>query len=213
LRLAQWRKKPLEAGVLLTSVGRITEQKVLLLRQCMADGRSALEALLDTLGAKDRLLMLGSGDRALEDFFMELASRRDNFLFLNGYAESLPDSIYAAGDLFLMPSSFEPCGISQMLAMRAGQPCLVHGVGGLLDTVHDDMTGFVFTGSDLNEQVSALQRRLQQILTLRSKQPARWRKICKLAEEQRFLWQDAAQDYLSLLYEHADDRHAMLQPW
>ena len=204
LRLAQWEKQPRKTGALLTSVGRITAQKVLLLQHRLADGRSGLEALLDSLGKQDRLLMLGSGDGALEEFLIDVASRHENFLFLNGYAESLPDAIYAAGDLFLMPSSFEPCGISQMLAMRAGQPCLVHGVGGLLDTVRDDQTGFVFTGRDLNDQVIALLSRLTQALRLRREQPTQWEELRSVAADQRFLWRDAASDYQRLLYEYAD---------
>jgi len=54
----------------------------------------------------------------------------------------------------MMPSSFEPCGISQMLAMRDGQPCLVHGVGGLKDTVKDGLDGFVFKGNTVEDQVT-----------------------------------------------------------
>ena len=71
---------------------------------------------------------------------------------LRGYSDALARALYAAGDLFLMPSSFEPCGIGQMLAMRDGQPCLVHHVGGLRDTVLDDETGFAFSGDGLTAQ-------------------------------------------------------------
>ena len=53
-----------------------------------------------------------------------------------------------------MPSSFEPGGISQMLAMRAGQLCVVHGVGGLKDTVTDNVNGFVFDGLTSRAQAS-----------------------------------------------------------
>lgn len=52
-----------------------------------------------------------------------------NFLFLQGFSEELADCLYRGGDLFLMPSSFEPCGISQMQAMRGATPCIVHHVG------------------------------------------------------------------------------------
>lgn len=74
--------------------------------------------------------MLGNGDRELEVFLTKVAAVKHNFIFLKGYFETLANSIYESGALFLMPSSFEPCGISQMLAMRAGQPYLAHGVGG-----------------------------------------------------------------------------------
>ena len=130
----------------LTSVGRVTDQKVRILRQEMENGQSALEQLLDILGDDGIFLMLGNGDKDLEVFLTKVAARKQNFIFLKGYSESLANSIYGSGDLFLMPSSFEPCGISQMLAMRVGQPCLVHRVGGLADTVKNNRNGFVFTG-------------------------------------------------------------------
>ncbi|WP_352244219.1 glycosyltransferase, partial [Psychrobacter sp. GW208-MNA-CIBAN-0184] len=77
-----------------------------------------------------RLIILGSGDKELESIFTKAMARNSNLLFLKGYGQGVGDLMYQLGDLFLMPSSFEPCGISQMLAMRAGQPCLVHSVGG-----------------------------------------------------------------------------------
>ncbi|MFP3534593.1 starch synthase, partial [Burkholderia sp. SIMBA_042] len=73
-----------------------------------------------------RLIVLGSGDKKLEQLFTTAMARNSNLLFLKGYGQGVGDLMYQLGDLFLMPSSFEPCGISQMLAMRAGQPCLVH---------------------------------------------------------------------------------------
>ena len=54
-----------------------------------------------------------------------------------------------------MPSSYEPCGISQMLAMRRGQPCVAHAIGGLRDTIRDGETGFLFDGSMPDVQADA----------------------------------------------------------
>ena len=107
--------------------------------------------------------------------------------------------MYKLGDLFLMPSSFEPCGISQMLAMREGQPCLVHGVGGLADTVIDNETGFVFHGDSPASQASALLVRLGQVLELRNSAAA-WQAVCKSAAEARFSWDSAAEAYEAHLY-------------
>src|SRR6056300_946863 len=134
--------------MLFTSVGRLTDQKVLLLRQTMHNGKSLLDNLLLQIKGRARLVLLGSGDPLLEQFLLEVAGRHSNFIFLRGFSIGLSECLYRAGDLFLMPSSFEPCGISQMLAMRAGQPCLVHAVGGLLDTVTDGSDGFVFSGDN-----------------------------------------------------------------
>ncbi len=199
-RLAQWSQAAGETTMLLTSVGRITDQKVLLLRQQLPDGRSALEAALDDLEGQGRLLMLGSGDLDYETFLTRVASLKQNFIFLKGYSEPLAQNMYSSGDLFLMPSSFEPCGISQMLAMRAAQPCLVHRVGGLNDTVQDNHNGFTFSGQGLQAQAENMLVRLQQVLALKSENPTEWRQIRDTASDARFLWRDSAEAYVKLLY-------------
>ncbi|MFW2367601.1 MAG: glycogen synthase [Desulforhopalus sp.] len=185
---------------LLTSVGRITEQKVRILRQEMANGQSALEQLLDILGEDGIFLMLGSGDLELELFFTQVAARKQNFIFLKGYSESLASSLYESGDLFLMPSSFEPCGISQMLAMRAGQPCLVHGVGGLRDTVKNNKNGFVFSGKSPMMQAMRMLESCEAILELHDTHSEQWQEISMRAAKERFLWSDVAKEYISSLY-------------
>ncbi|QIB65194.1 glycogen synthase [Kineobactrum salinum] len=185
---------------LVTSVGRLTDQKVRLLQAPLSAGRSAIDVLLDRLGPDGLLLMLGSGDPALEQFFTEISARRDNFLFLCGFSEALSEPIYRSGQLFLMPSSFEPCGISQMLAMRAGQPCLVHAVGGLADTVQDGVTGFCFGGDGEQQQLEQLLQRFAEALQLHARHPKQWQALRKRAAAQRFRWDDVARDYMDLLY-------------
>jgi len=116
---------------------------------------------------------------------------------------SLSDPLYSAADLFLMPSSFEPCGISQMLAMRAGQPCVVHAVGGLKDTVRDGVTGFVFEGGTPGEQAEAFTKAVQRAITIRSTDKERWQEICNNAKDERFSWDLAAKTYMQRLYRDA----------
>ncbi|WP_168014648.1 glycogen synthase [Halomonas salinarum] len=198
-RLSEWADQA-SPGVLMTSVGRITDQKVQLLRQPLESGQSALEELLDRLEGRGRLILLGSGDAEQERFLTRVAAHKRNFLFLRGYAESLSQHLYAAGDLFLMPSSFEPCGISQMLAMRAGQPCLVHRVGGLVDTVQDNVDGFSFGGGSLQEQAANLVARLDEVLAMAAERPEEWQAVVTRAAEARFLWSDAAHAYERQLY-------------
>jgi starch synthase len=188
-------------ATLLTSVGRITEQKVRLLAQPASDGRAALEGVLDALGDDGLLVMLGSGEARLEQFLATMSTRRKNLLFLCGYSEALAQALYGTGDLFLMPSSFEPCGISQMLAMRTGQPCLVHLVGGLKDTVQPGVNGFGFDGQSLVEQADALVAAAGEALALRNKHPRRWDTLCKAARQARFLWRDNAEACIDLLYQ------------
>lgn len=185
--------------ILLTSVGRITEQKVRLLRQNTSTGRPALEGILEALGEHGLLLMVGTGDSDYEQFLTETAARYSNFIFLRGYSESLVAALYDMGDLFMMPSSFEPCGISQMLAMRAGQPCLVHHVGGLRDTVQDNITGFTFTGKNPTEQADNLVATLQRALIVKAR-PKKWQAMGKKAAAMRFRWADSIDAYLKQLY-------------
>jgi starch synthase len=187
-------------ATLLTSVGRITSQKVRLLQELAGDGRPVLEGVLDAVGDDGLLVILGSGDPVLEQFLAETAARRRNLLFLRGYSDALAQALYGAGDLFLMPSSFEPCGISQMLAMRAGQPCLVHLVGGLGDTVKPGINGFGFKGKSPIEQTEGLVAALRDALTLRAKHTRRWEAMRKAAARARFRWRATAEACISLLY-------------
>jgi starch synthase len=186
--------------IVLTSVGRITDQKVKLFQQVMPDGKTALEHLLTILSNDGVFVLLGSGATQLEEFLTDIATRHSNFLFLKGYSQALSEKIYCSGDLFLMPSSFEPCGISQMLSMRAGQPCLAHNGGGLADTIIDDVNGFTFTGATPLEQASNMLMYFENILAKKKKSPKKWAEISKSAMNERFLWRDVAQDYVKYLY-------------
>jgi starch synthase len=186
--------------MLLTSVGRITEQKLGLTRQVTSDGKPALHAVLQALGGQGLLIVIGSGDPEYEQFLTETMASHANFLFLRGFSEDLAEALYRLGDLFFMPSGFEPCGISQMLALRAGQPCLVHAVGGLRDTVQDKRTGFAFSAETPVARADALVATLQRALTLFLGDAAKWRKMRKAAAAARFSWADSVDAYLKQLY-------------
>jgi starch synthase len=189
---------------LLLSVGRVVGQKVGLLLQPLEDHETALDALLDALGDRGLFILLGSGEPALERRLAAVAARHANFLLLRGYDEALSEALYGASDLFLMPSSFEPCGISQLLAMRAGVPCLVHGVGGLADTVTHGGTGFVFDGGTPLLQAEAMVTMLRRALSLREDDAPSWSAMCRAAGAQRFSWRRAARAYIEELYRDGD---------
>lgn len=96
----------------------------------------AIIPYLAALGA--RLVVLGSGEQHLVDALDEAVKRSPGVVgFVNGYNESLAHRMFAGGDVFVMPSRFEPCGLAQMQAMRYGTLPLVTDVGGLHDTVVD----------------------------------------------------------------------------
>ena len=200
-RVSEFVLNKYEPGFLMTSVGRLTDQKALILRQSSGKQRLILDDLLEQLAnfsADAMFIMLGSGDPKLESIFHSMARRHDNFLFLNGYNEALSEWLYQCGDLFLMPSSFEPCGISQMLAMEHGQPCLVHGVGGLNDTVKHRINGFVFQGKNLKEQGQQLLNEFGK--TLATFGTPKWQAICDQARAERFTWQNTAREIVAKLY-------------
>ncbi|TVQ46764.1 MAG: glycogen synthase [Gloeocapsa sp. DLM2.Bin57] len=187
--------------LILTSVCRVVEQKLYLIKASGNQFRSGLSGILEGLGKQGIYILLGTGEAEYEEFLTEIASEFDNFLFLNGFgSEDCAAALYANGDLFLMPSSYEPCGISQMLAMRDGQPCLVHKVGGLKDTVIDGVNGFVFDGDSVPEQVDNFVASCLKAIELKLNNPTQWQQICQKAQKSRFLWKDTVLQYLENVY-------------
>ena len=191
------KKKP---PTLLVSIGRLTTQKASLFLHQTAKGDFALVEILQLLEQDAVFILLGSGDPELESIFTRLSAEHANFLFLKGYADVLPDLLYSAGDLFLMPSSFEPCGISQMLAMRAGQLCVVNGVGGLKDTVEHLHNGFVFHANSPMQQADEFVKTVAHALNMKANESVAWKALRKNASDARFSWDKAAQAYINDLY-------------
>ena len=197
--IAQWLAQE-RSGFVVTAISRLTEQKLRILHTCLPSGKTVLQTMLEGLGESGTMIVLGNGDPALETFFTKTAAEHEQLIFLNGYSDTLSSALYQSGDLFLMPSSFEPCGISQMLAMRAGQLCLVNGVGGLKDTVEHEKTGFVFSGENVDEQAQACIAMFEYAKHVYEKQPDQWQKLRSAAQAQRFSWGVAAGLYMSELY-------------
>jgi starch synthase len=195
--LLQRRNRP---KMVLCSVTRLTDQKVLLMRQGQDNGMSAMARILTALGDDGVYVLLGTGHDAFVRFFTRLEAWFPNFVFLHGFSDQAAQVLYANGDLFLMPSSFEPCGIGQMLAMRDGQPCVVHAVGGLRDTVVHGVNGFCFGGGDLDDQAQHFVETACQAIELFKNDPDKWQQIKNNAAGARFSWQQAAQQYVEKLY-------------
>jgi starch synthase len=193
-RLSALSKRP---AIVVTSVTRAADQKVRLMQ--LPDGNPALSQILRELPSDAACIVLGSGECEAQ---LEAISRNhENFVFLAGFSDDVANALYANGDLFLMPSSFEPCGISQMLSMRAGQPCVVHEVGGLKDTVQDGVTGFSFTGETADGQAGAFVRTVRRATQMIRFEPTRYEAMRKAAEAMRFRWLDSARLYVEKLYQ------------
>ena len=113
-----------------------------------------------------QFVLLGSGDWQYEKFFGEMAGRYPNKFGLRiGFVPSLSKKIYAGTDIFLMPSKSEPCGLSQMIALRYGSIPIVRGTGGLKDTITDSGddhgNGFVFWNYNAHEMKYSIERALK----------------------------------------------------
>ena len=186
---------------LLTSIGRLVAQKATLLLREDATGKSTIQRIADALGKNVVIVVLGSGETSFERRLLEVARKTPNLMFLCGYSESLADPLYHAGDLFLMPSSFEPCGISQMPAMRRGQPCVAHAIGGLRDTIRDQETGFLFDGLTPDAQADAFVDTTLAALTIRANDSIRWQDIRTAAAALRFDWASSAKKTIEYLYD------------
>jgi starch synthase len=109
--------------------------------------------------------------------------------------------IYAGADIFLMPSRYEPCGLSQMIAMRYGCVPVVRAVGGLHDTVTDGETGIVFIEPKVKDFIAAVKRALKLY-----KDNEAWQILQKNGMSQDFSWTKSALKYFEL-YRHLITTH------
>lgn len=162
-----------------------------------------LGALPELLRAGAQLAVLGAGDNALEAGFRQAAAAYPGRVAAYiGYDEAMAHRFIAGGDVLLVPSRFEPCGLTQLYALRYGTLPLVRRVGGLADTVvdasaenldADRATGFVFDQA----QSAALGASLRVACAL-FRQPNVWRQLQRRAMVQNYSWDDSAANYEAL---------------
>ena len=170
-------------------------------RLVKAKGFELVQRVLDEIMMEDvQLVVLGTGDPHFQDAFRDAARRYPGRMVAHiGYDDTLAHRIYAASDLFLMPSQKEPCGISQLIAMRYGSIPLVREVGGLQDTVEtfnpetDEGNGFSFTNYNAHDMLHVIR------LTANTfKDKKRWTKLVKSAMQAEHSWKTSAKEYLAL---------------
>ncbi len=172
-------------------VSRLVEQKgVDLIRQVENDIKS-----MDA-----DFVFLGSGDSAYENLLIWLTNNSSNIRAYVGYKADLANQIYAGSDFFLMPSKFEPCGLSQLIAMRYGSLPIVRATGGLEDTVTgyplDNSTGFKFWGYDGWSMIEAIRTACQVY-----KDKYTFDAMRKSAMEADFSWERSCEKYLQMYKE------------
>lgn len=126
--------------------------------------KTVLDELLNTTDMQ--VVVLGSGDWEYENFFREAAGRHPDRLAIRiGFVPDLARKIYAGSDLFLMPSKSEPCGLSQMVALRYGSIPIVRETGGLRDSIRDsgdgEGNGFTFANYNAHEMLYTIRRAIE----------------------------------------------------
>ncbi len=176
---------------LLGMVSRLTHQKGIDL---------AIEVAREIVGLPAQLVVLGSGERALEEALAAVAKASAQRIAVRfGFDEPLAHLIEAGADLFLMPSRFEPCGLNQMYSQRYGTPPVARATGGLADTIVDatpatladrTATGFLFEEETPVALLAAIERAIELY-----REPKEWRQIQRTGMTTDFGWDTAARKY------------------
>lgn len=165
-------------------------------------GLDLITRILDELLYYDdiQFVLLGTGDEIYERWFREAAWRYPTKLSSQIlFNDALSRKMYAGSDLFLMPSKFEPCGISQLLALRYGSIPVVRETGGLNDTVqpYNEVTGqgngFTFSDYNAHDMMFTLRRAVSYY-----HKPEHWKQVTKNAFSGDYSWNVSAQQYIDI---------------
>ncbi len=181
-----------ERKIMIGIVSRLTDQK----------GLDLINAVMDEICAEDvQLVVLGTGDERYQNMFRHYAWKYNNRVSANiCYSEEMSHRIYAAADAFLMPSLFEPCGLSQLIALRYGTLPIVRQTGGLVDTVEpyneyeNRGTGFAFKNYNAHEMLDII-RYVKHIYYHKKRE---WNKLIDRAMAVDFSWKNSALEYQEL---------------
>ena len=173
-------------------VSRLTDQK----------GLDLVECVMEELCDKDtQIVVLGTGDPKYENLFRHYAWKYSDRVSANiYYSNELAHKIYASCDAYLMPSLFEPCGLSQLISLRYGTVPIVRETGGLKDTIwpYDEFanegTGFSFANYNAHEMLGVV-RYAKSIYFNRRRE---WNKIIDRGIHQDFSWTNSAKKYQEL---------------
>ena len=195
-KLAFQKEMDLEVNAdipLIGMVTRLTHQKGIDL---------ILQASEEILKTGAQLVILGTGDAHYESALRSLEHyRHDRVRSILLFSNEMSAKIYAASDLFLMPSKTEPCGLSQLISMRYGTVPVVHRVGGLRDTVIPftgvEGNGFTFESFQAGDMMDAIYR----AVTCFYQSPNEWKQIIKNNLQKDVSWEQSAKKYLDLYHE------------
>ncbi|WP_283682992.1 glycogen synthase GlgA [Parablautia sp. Marseille-Q6255] len=173
-------------------VSRLTDQK----------GFDLIACMMDEMCQNDiQFVVLGTGEEKYENMFRHFAWKYQGKVSANiFYSEALSHKVYAACDAFLMPSLFEPCGLSQLMSLRYGTVPIVRETGGLKDTVipyneyEGTGTGFSFANYNAHEMYHTLQYAMH----IYYDKKREWNKLIDRGMAADFSWNNSAQKYKEL---------------
>ena len=175
----------LSRGPLFSVISRLVHQKGIDLVVAAAD------QIVESGG---QIVVTGKGEEAIEAAVRAIAARHPGQIGVNiGFDEAEARRLYAGSDFLLMPSRFEPCGLSQMYAQKCGTLPIVHRTGGLADTVAEGLTGFLFHDFSPSGLTSAVRRAFDAFGAKRKLNTMR-----RIAMGREFDWGNSARDYQSL---------------
>lgn len=161
--------------------------------------QKGLELLIELLPKLATLpaqfVFTGAGDPVYASAFTKAQQQFPRQLYFhNQFDVKFAQYIYAGSDMFLMPSLFEPCGLSQIIAMRYGSVPIVRATGGLKDTVHNTYNGFTFT----RYSSQALWRALVKAMNTYYTAPQRWSRLIRHGMTEDYSWDRSAKRYIQL---------------
>jgi starch synthase len=172
-------------GPLFAIVSRLVHQKGVDL---------AIEVAEEIVANGGQLIVTGKGEHHFEERMRRLARRHPHKVGVRiGFDGAEARSMFAGSDFLLMPSRFEPCGLSQMYAQRFGSLPIAHRTGGLADTIEDGRTGFLFHTPTAGQLKTAVRRALDAFGSGR-----RFDEMRRAAMSRTFHWSDSARRYASL---------------
>lgn len=172
---------------LLVMITRLTEGKGIDL---------VLHIIEELLSLNVQMVILGTGEKKYENAFLTIEQKHENFKALIKFDRVLSKKIYAAADMFIMPSKSEPCGLAQMIACSYGTVPIVRAVGGLADSIipfdKENSNGFRFNNFNAHELLFAIKKALSVYNT------DDWQPLVKRAINSDFSWHKSAVKYIEI---------------
>ncbi|HOV13900.1 MAG TPA: glycogen/starch synthase, partial [Spirochaetota bacterium] len=176
---------------LYVTVSRVVTQKLGILLE-----KYDKSIVIDQIKNKKMLfILIGTGELQEK---LEFLNNFENVFYIAAYDTNFADRLYHSGDFFLMPSYFEPCGISQLISLRYGTLPIVNNIGGLKDTVTHMETGFVFDGKNKDAIKKSFIKSITDTIDIFNTDKQKIIEMQQNAMKKRFDWESAIKEYIRI---------------